>query len=86
MSILTETIKCDVLHSMTKIQEAVERLVKKHGSYRKAGDAIGINYAYLQRLATAERIDPSDAVLTVLGLERRITYVWRMSANGQAKA
>lgn len=68
---------------MTKIQEAVERLIKKHGSYRKAEAAIGINYAYLQRLATAERIDPSDAVLAALGLERRITYVWR--ANGQAK-
>lgn len=65
---------------MTKIQKAVERLVKKHGSYRKAEAAIGINYAYLQRLATAERIDPSDEVLAALGLERRISYVWRSPA------
>lgn len=70
---------------MTKIQEAVERLVKKHGSYRKAEAAIGINYAYLQRLATEARTEPSDEVLTILGLERRITYVWRTSANGQVK-
>lgn len=70
---------------MTKIQQAVEMLRKKHGSYRKADAATGINYAYLQRLATEERTEPSDEVLTILGLERRITYVWRTSSNGQAK-
>lgn len=68
---------------MTKIQEAVERLIRKHGSYRKAEAATGINYAYLQRLATADRTEPSDDVLQILGLEKRVTYVWRRE-NGQA--
>jgi hypothetical protein len=66
---------------MTKIQEAVDRLRKKYGSYRKMGAATGINYAYLQRLATAEKIDPSDEVLAALGLERRITYVWKVNGS-----
>ncbi len=66
---------------MTKIQEAVDRLRKKYGSYRKAETATGINYAYLQRLATANKTDPSDAVLAVLGLEKRITYRWKVNGS-----
>lgn len=60
---------------MTPIQQAAERLIKKHGSLRKAEAATGINYAYLQRLAKAERSEPSDEVLAILGLERHITFV-----------
>lgn len=67
---------------MTKIQEAILRLKDHYGSYRKLEVAIGINYAYLQRLGTEERIDPSNEVLAKLGLERRVTYVWKR--NGRA--
>jgi hypothetical protein len=66
---------------MTKIQEAVARLKERYGSYRKAEAATGINYAYLQRLATEERTEPSDKVLAVLGLERRVTYVRKGNGN-----
>ena len=72
---------CDSAH-MTKIQEAAERLRKRYGSYRKAEAATGINYAYLQRLATGDKVNPSDAVLTVLGLERREVFVRKVNANG----
>lgn len=61
---------------MSKIQEAVRRLIQRHGSYRKAEEATGINYSYLQRLATQERIDPSDEILQAIGLKRCVTYVW----------
>jgi hypothetical protein len=67
---------------MTKIQEATLRLRDKYGSYRKAGAATGINYAYLQRLATAERTDPNDEVLKILGLQVRRQYIKRLSGNG----
>lgn len=68
---------------MTKIQEAAERLRKKYGSYRKAEAAVGINYAYLQRLAKGDKTAPSDEVLAILGLERRESYVRKGNGNGQ---
>jgi hypothetical protein len=69
---------------MTKIQEAAERLIKRHGSLRKAEAATGINYAYLQRLAKDERSDPSDDTLAKLGLRKRVSYSW--VRNGSAEA
>ena len=60
---------------MTRIQEAAERLIKRHGSLRKAGRAVGIHYAYLQRLAKGGKVNPSGAVLKILGLQQRVTYV-----------
>jgi hypothetical protein len=66
---------------MTKVQIAALNLRDKYGSYRKAEVATGINYAYLQRLATGEKTAPSDAVLAILGLEQRVTYV-RKGSNG----
>lgn len=65
---------------MTKIQAAAERLRKRYGSYRKAEAATGINYAYLQRLAKGGRVNPTPAVLEILGLEQRVEYVRK--ANG----
>ena len=66
---------------MTKIQAAAERLKVKHGSWRKAGSATGINYAYLHRLAKGEKTDPSDDVLAILGLERRETFMRKIGAS-----
>ena len=59
---------------MTKIQRAAERLIKQHGSLRKAQAATGINYAYLQRLAKGERVNPTESVLAVLGIQKRVIY------------
>jgi len=66
---------------MTKIQEAVARLKERYGSYRKIEAATGINYAYLQRLATQQRTEPSDEVLAVLGLKRRVIYVRKINGS-----
>lgn len=59
---------------MTKLQQTVDALIKRHGSLRKAQVATGINYAYLQRLQKGDKINPSAAVLAKLGLEKRATY------------
>lgn len=59
---------------MTKLQATVAALIKQHGSLRKAGDATGINYAYLQRLHKGIKNNPTPEVLARLGLEKRSTY------------
>lgn len=46
----------------------VDELVDKYGSYRKAGEALKIDHAYLSRLANGEKKNPSDKVLKKLGL------------------
>ena len=50
------------------IKIRIEALVTKHGSYRAAGEAVGIDHAYLQRLWEGEKTNPSEAVLQKLGL------------------
>jgi hypothetical protein len=67
---------------MTKLQETAKRLVRKHGSLKKAEAATGINYQYLHRLGTGEKTNPSDEVLARMELERRIIYVRKRKANG----
>lgn len=59
---------------MTEIQAAVERLIAQHGGLRKAARAVNINYAYLSRLQSAEKVNPKGRVLKALGLERKVIY------------
>jgi len=59
---------------MNDIQSAVEALVKHYGSYRAVEEAIGVNYAYLSRLRTGKRTNPSDDVLKKIGLVKSVTY------------
>jgi hypothetical protein len=66
---------------MTKIQEAAVRLKNKYGSYRKADAATGINYAYLQKLASGVKVAPEEWVLEILGIEKRVTYVWKTTGS-----
>lgn len=44
------------------------------GSLRIAGRALRINYAYLQRLRSGEKINPTAATLKKLGLRKAVTY------------
>lgn len=46
------------------------QIVVEHGSTRKAADAIGVDHAYLHRLANGECDNPSDEVLAKLGLRK----------------
>jgi hypothetical protein len=61
------------------VGQAVEVKVKQHGSLRAAARVLQITPAYLCRLRTGEKRDPSDAILKKLDIVRevRVTYAWR---------
>lgn len=54
---------------------AIGQLIHRHGSLRAAARVMEISPAYLSRLFSGEKKDPSDAILRKLGLRRVITYV-----------
>lgn len=56
------------------IKEAVNALVERHGGVRPAARAVQINYAYLSRLRSGEKTNPTDAVLRKLGLRKIVVY------------
>lgn len=56
------------------LRARVEAVVKHFGSLRVAGRALRINYAYLARLRSGEKVNPTPAVLKKLGLKKVITY------------
>lgn len=56
------------------LRARVEAVVKHFGSLRIAGRALRINYAYLARLRSGEKVNPTAAVLKKLGLRKVVTY------------
>ena len=62
------------MNKILTIPQAVDALVARHGSLRKAARIVQINYAYLSRLRSEEKTEPTDAVLRRLGLRRIVTY------------
>jgi len=52
------------------IKRTVAALVKQHGSYRKAGQAVGIGYSYLFKLATGANKNPTLDTLRKLGMRQ----------------
>jgi hypothetical protein len=58
---------------MNKIQKAAKAAIKLHGSVRRAAKALEIDFAYLHRLATGAKTNPSDKTAGKLGLHRRWT-------------
>lgn len=63
------------------IELSIEAAEEEHGSLRAAAKALGIDAGYLSRLKTGEKVNPSDEVLSALGLER-VTY-FRARLNGK---
>lgn len=61
-------------HSNVPVVQRIEALEKKHGSLRAAANACGIDPGYLCRLKNSEKMNPSEEVLSALGLERVIYY------------
>jgi hypothetical protein len=59
------------MHSMAHLKIAAEKAIKKHGSLRKAGKALGIHYSLLSLLASGQRTTASEATLEKLGLKER---------------
>lgn len=56
------------------LQAAVKALIARHGGTRIAARALGVNYAYLSRLSTGQKSNPTDATLRKLGLKKVVTY------------
>lgn len=52
----------------------VEAVVKHFGSLRIAGRALRINYAYLARLRSGQKSNPTAGTLKKLGLRKVTTY------------
>lgn len=65
-----------VSKNSTSIKAHVNRLVKKHGSIRKAADALNIDYTYLWRLAAGKRTNVGPTVLKRLGLTETVYKVY----------
>lgn len=61
---------------MSLLSEAVSALVTRHGSYRAAGKVLGVDHAYLHKLALGEKGNPSEALLRKLGLRRTVTVTY----------
>lgn len=56
------------------IKTAAKAIIFKHGGVRAAARAIGVNYAYLSRLQSGEKSNPTPAVLRKLGLRKVVSY------------
>lgn len=56
------------------LKARVAWLVERHGSLRAAAKVVGVNYAYLQRLGSGKKTEPTAFVLRKLGLRRVVSY------------
>lgn len=64
---------------MPTIQQAAEALIKKHKGLRAAARATGLDAGYLSRLRSGLKAEPGEEVLSILGLDRHVTYRKRIS-------
>jgi transcriptional regulator with XRE-family HTH domain len=63
------------------LEEAVAKVVEKHGGIRATERAIGIDKSFLSRLMRGEKTNPSDETLAKLGL-RAVPRYERVKENG----
>lgn len=61
------------------VQERVAELVREHGSYRAAGEAVGVMYTYLHRMSKGCNTPPAHT-LRKLGLEPGIPSFKRLQS------
>jgi hypothetical protein len=61
---------------MSDLASIVRKRVRQYGSLRDASRHLGLGHVYLYRLATGQKLNPSDEALRKLGIQRtvRITY------------
>lgn len=69
---------------ITKLYWRIRDLAAKHGGIRQAARVVGIDPAYLCRLESGKKINPSDAVLRKLGLRRIISIMVKKWQRKQA--
>jgi hypothetical protein len=59
----------------TTIRDRVRALITQHGGLGKASRALKIDKAYLSRLGTGEKINPTTTMLARLGLRKVTVFV-----------
>jgi hypothetical protein len=70
---LNVLIRC-IETMMNLLQRRIWELVDRHISMRATARVLKVDHAYLSRLATGEKDNPSDALLRKLGIRRIVTY------------
>lgn len=63
----------------------IRSLVEQHGSYRKVGELLGVDHAYLHRIVSGEKDNMSDELLKKIGLRRGTFYTAfdKVTARGE---
>lgn len=56
------------------LKERSEMLIDVYGGLRRAARQLDMDPAYLLRLKTGERKNPSEFILAKLGLKRKVVY------------
>ena len=69
------TQELDVDTAMITIKERIDELCEKHGSLRKAAKAVDVDFGYLSGLRSGEKNNPSEKILSKLGLKKEVYYV-----------
>ena len=59
---------------MTVIQRKVEELIMEFSGLRRAARLLNIDPAYLHRLRMGQKKNPSQFILSKLGLRRVVSY------------
>lgn len=68
-----EAVRVQLGGEMT-LRERIIELGVKHGSVRAAARVLGVDHAYLHRLAKGEKTAPSKAMQRKLGVRAVVTY------------
>jgi hypothetical protein len=53
---------------LVTLEEAVTKIVTKHGGVRAAALATGVDKSFISRLMNGKKVAPSEATLNALGL------------------
>ena len=69
------TQELDVDTAMVTLKERIDELCEKHGSLRKAAKAVDVDFGYLSGLRSGEKNNPSEKIISKLGLKKVVTYV-----------
>ena len=56
------------------LTERIEELKIEHGSLRQAAKVLNIDVAYLSRIGSGKKVNPSEKTLIKLGLKLEVDY------------
>lgn len=63
---------------MSALPVLVQKRLRQYDSLRDASRKLGIGHVYLHRLASGEKANPSDEVLSKLGITRTVRVYYKM--------